>query len=242
MRFGVRHVGSRSGRHRCFRGFDRKIIAVSGKLLGLSESRLFAQFYRLVAHAVSERHLGVFWRPLTTREKACCKSEANYNLPTHPPMIRSTRTSATGAFAACPLLDWRSPCLATENGGKRTLLRLALRAVTCLDGTRGQMNTPSFFLASLCPAILLGLRAIALRRISRAMCLAIDLTILVISMPLGMQLVSWVENSREYPGDHSPGLGLAFYLLFLVWLCCFALWSVRAVVFVFRKYLMAGNH
>lgn len=103
------------------------------------------------------------------------------------------------------------------------------------------MNTPSFFLASLCPAILLGLRAIALRRISRALSLAIDLAILVISMPLGMQLVGWVENFPEYPGDHSPGSGLAFYLLFLVWLCCFALWSVRIVFFVVRKYLMAEN-
>lgn len=103
------------------------------------------------------------------------------------------------------------------------------------------MNTPSFFLASLCPAILLGLRAIALGRISRAMRLAIDLAILVISIPIGIQIVGWVENFPEYPADHSPGLGLAFYLLFLVWLCCFALWSVRAVFFLARKYLMAGS-
>jgi hypothetical protein len=103
------------------------------------------------------------------------------------------------------------------------------------------MNTPSFYLASLCPALLLGLRALALRRISRAMCLAIDLGILVISIPMGMELVGWVENFPEYPGDHSPGLGLAFYLLLLVWLCCFALWSVRVVIFLVRKYLMAGS-
>lgn len=108
-------------------------------------------------------------------------------------------------------------------------------------GQRGTMNTPSFFLASLCPALLLGLRAIALRRISRAMCLVIDLAILVASIPIGVQLVGWVENFPEYPGDHSPGLGIAFYLLFLVWLCCFALWSARVVVCVVRKYLMAGN-
>jgi len=36
-------------------------------------------------------------------------------------------------------------------------------------------------------------------------------------------------------GDHNPGIGVAFALLFLVWLVCMAVWVLRVALFAYRK-------
>ena len=44
-----------------------------------------------------------------------------------------------------------------------------------------------------------------------------------------MELIGRILNFPPDAGDHSPGLGVAFMLLFLVWLVCMILWFIFAV-------------
>ena len=95
------------------------------------------------------------------------------------------------------------------------------------------MDTVGFFLASFCPAILLILRQIVLRRLSIARRLVLDLVILVVSLPTGMELVAWAVHFPDNLGDHSPGIGVAWALLLIVWFICFLIWLVRLAIHAF---------
>ena len=91
------------------------------------------------------------------------------------------------------------------------------------------MTTAEFLLASMLPALLWGLRAVTLRQISARAKLAIDLVLILFSVPIGMELIGRILNFPPDAADHSPGLGVAFMLLFLVWLVCMILWFIFAV-------------
>ena len=57
----------------------------------------------------------------------------------------------------------------------------------------------------------------------------IDLALLIVSLPIGMELVGWAANFPDNPGDHNPGLGVAWALLFIVWFICLLVWLVLGV-------------
>jgi len=97
------------------------------------------------------------------------------------------------------------------------------------------MTTVIFLLTSALPALFWALRAIVLRHISAGAKLLIDLVLLILSAPLAIQIIGWDLNFPANPGDHSPGLGVVFMLLFPVWLVCAALWFVRVLFFAYRK-------
>ena len=89
------------------------------------------------------------------------------------------------------------------------------------------MDTVSFIAASLFPEFVLILRHFALRNLSRLQSICIDLALLIVSLPIGMELVGWAANFPVNPGDHSPGIGVAWALLFVVWFICLLVWLVR---------------
>ena len=97
------------------------------------------------------------------------------------------------------------------------------------------MTTIEYFLASTLPALLWMLRAIALRRFTSGVTLLIDLALFLISGPIAMELIGRILDFPPYAGDHNPGIGVAFALLFLVWLVCMAVWVLRVALFAYRK-------
>ncbi len=96
------------------------------------------------------------------------------------------------------------------------------------------MSTVTFVIASMLPALLLGIRAVIFRRLPRLPRLALDLGILLVSVPAGMWLLAVILHFPSNAGDHNPGIGVAFALLFLVSLACFAIWLARAAILAFQ--------
>jgi hypothetical protein len=97
------------------------------------------------------------------------------------------------------------------------------------------VTTIDYFLASALPALLWMLRAIVLRRVATGATLLIDLALFLISAPIAMELIGRILDFPPYAGDHSPGIGVAFALLFLVWLACMAVWVLRVTLFAYRR-------
>lgn len=97
------------------------------------------------------------------------------------------------------------------------------------------MTTIGYFLASALPALLWMLRAIVLRRFATGATLLIDLVLFLISAPIAMELIGRILDFPPDAGDHSPGIGIAFMLLVLVWLGCMAVWLLRVTIFAYRK-------
>lgn len=92
-----------------------------------------------------------------------------------------------------------------------------------------------YFLASALPALLWMLRVIVLRRFTAGATLLIDLALFLISGPIAMELIGRILDFPPDAGDHSPGIGIAFTLLVLVWLGCMAVWVLRVTIFAYRK-------
>ena len=97
------------------------------------------------------------------------------------------------------------------------------------------MGTVFFVLASVAPAVFLALRAAAFRHRSQRLRLAVDLIILIASLPIGLRLTSAIVHLPADAGDHNPGTGVAFLPLSLVWLFCLVVWLVRAAALAFAS-------
>jgi hypothetical protein len=97
------------------------------------------------------------------------------------------------------------------------------------------LATTNFLLVSATPLVLLGLRMIALRRLRASWSLLLDLVLLLVSVPLGIELIGHVLHFPDNPGDHSPGIGIAFLPLMLVWGLCLLIWLTRLALLVFGK-------
>jgi hypothetical protein len=102
------------------------------------------------------------------------------------------------------------------------------------------MESTGYVLASATPLILLGLRIIALRRLSAGWGLLLDLALLVISVPIGIALVGQALHFPANVGDHSPGIGVALFGLMAVWALCVLAWLTRLAWFAFRKLASAA--
>lgn len=97
------------------------------------------------------------------------------------------------------------------------------------------MGTAVYLLASALPILLLGARALFLRRLSNAARLGLDLILLVASMPIAIKLIGQVLRFPDNIGDHSPGIGVAFVPVCLAALACGFVWLCRLGWFVVRK-------
>ncbi len=97
------------------------------------------------------------------------------------------------------------------------------------------MHAITFLLASAIPAIFLLLRYRFLRGLDFAQRMSLDFLLLVISLPLGTELIGWLEDFPSNPGDHSPGLGVAFVILWPLWFVCLIVWFVRLIEPRFRR-------
>ena len=97
------------------------------------------------------------------------------------------------------------------------------------------MTTIGYILASALPALLWALRAIAFRRLASGAALLVDLALFVVSLPVAMELIGRLLDFPADAGDHNPGIGVAFMLLFLIWLACMSLWFLRLALYAYRK-------
>ena len=97
------------------------------------------------------------------------------------------------------------------------------------------METTEIVLASALPALLWALRAAVFRRLPAKTGLFVDLALFLASLPIAIWLIGRAMNFPADAGDHSPGVGVVFAPLFLVWLLCIAIWLVRAQIFAIRR-------
>jgi hypothetical protein len=97
------------------------------------------------------------------------------------------------------------------------------------------METTEFVLASALPALSWALRATLFRRLPAKTGLFIDLALFLASVPIAIWLIGRAMNFPADAGDHSPGVGVVFVPLFLVWLLCISIWLVRAQILAIRK-------
>ena len=97
------------------------------------------------------------------------------------------------------------------------------------------METVEFVLASALPALLWALRAAIFRRSPAMTRLFIDLALLLASFPIAIWLIGRAMNFPADAGDHSPGVGVVFVPLFLIWLLCISIWLVRAQILAIRR-------
>jgi hypothetical protein len=97
------------------------------------------------------------------------------------------------------------------------------------------METTEFVLASALPALLWALRAAVFRRLPAKTGLFVDLALILVSVPIAIWLIGRAMNFPADAGDHSPGVGVVFAPLFLVWLLCISIWLVRAQMFAIRR-------
>ena len=97
------------------------------------------------------------------------------------------------------------------------------------------METTEFVLASALPALLWALRAAVFRRLPAKTALFVDVALFLVGFPIAIWLIGRAENFPADAGDHSPGVGVVFVPLFLVWLICIGIWMVRVVLFELRK-------
>jgi len=97
------------------------------------------------------------------------------------------------------------------------------------------METTEFVLASAFPALLWALRVAVFRRRPVMTGLFVDLALFLVSFPIAMWLIGRTMNFPADAGDHSPGVGVLFVPLFLVWLLCISIWLVRAQILAIRR-------
>lgn len=97
------------------------------------------------------------------------------------------------------------------------------------------METAEFVLASALPAVLWASRAAVFRGLPAKTRLLVDLALLLVSFPIAMWLIGRAMNFPADAGDHSPGVGVVFIPLLLVWLLCIATWLVRAQIFAIGR-------
>lgn len=98
------------------------------------------------------------------------------------------------------------------------------------------MQNPAYLLACALPLLLTGARMLLLRGLPAAFSLAMDMLLLVISIPLGIMLIGHALHFPSNMGDHSPGIGVAFLPLLLVWIGCSLLWLGRFGWLATRKF------
>ena len=97
------------------------------------------------------------------------------------------------------------------------------------------METTEFVLASALPALLWALRAAFFRRPPATTRLFVDLALFLASFPIAMWLIGQAMHFPADAGDHSPGVGVVFLPLFVVWLLCISIWLVRAQILAIRR-------
>jgi len=93
------------------------------------------------------------------------------------------------------------------------------------------METAAVLLGSVFPLLFWGLRALLLRRLSSGWALLLDLVLLLGSIPCAVEFIGWALNFPPDMGDHSPGVGVIFMGLALVWIVCMMIWLFRLIVF-----------
>jgi hypothetical protein len=81
-------------------------------------------------------------------------------------------------------------------------------------------------LLSLAPVLLLGLTNYFFRRSRRLKRSAIGFVMLLVSFPLGIELIGKVLHVPDDIGDHNPGFGVVFAPLIVIWLLCLSAWFV----------------
>lgn len=93
------------------------------------------------------------------------------------------------------------------------------------------METTIYILASALPALILALRVL----LPAGWRFGLDLMLLVASVPVAMALIGWALKFPRNVGDHSPGIGVAFAPLALIWMCSLLVLLARLGWFVVRK-------
>lgn len=99
----------------------------------------------------------------------------------------------------------------------------------------GGMERVGFVLGSLSPMLFWALRAMIFRGLSAGFRLILDLALFLVSVPFGIWLIGWALKFPDNPGDHSPGIGVVFIYLILVWIVCVLIWLFRLAEFTLRK-------
>ena len=97
-----------------------------------------------------------------------------------------------------------------------------------------------FVLSSASPLLLWALRAVIFRNLPAGYRLIFDTVLLLVSIPLAMELIGWALAFPDNVGDHSPGIGVVFIPLMLVWLVAALIWLSRLLEFTIRKF--RSNH
>jgi hypothetical protein len=97
--------------------------------------------------------------------------------------------------------------------------------------------TVIFVLASASPLLLWVLRALLFRRLPAGYRLIFDLALLLISIPFAVELIGWALKFPDNVGDHSPGIGVVFMPLMMVWMIAALIWLSRLLEFAVRKTL-----
>ena len=96
------------------------------------------------------------------------------------------------------------------------------------------MESAAVFLGSSFPLLFWALRALLLRRLSVGRSLFLDLVLLLGSIPCAVEFIGWALNFPPNMGDHSPGVGVIFIWLALVWIVCTMIWVFRLILFAVR--------
>jgi hypothetical protein len=73
------------------------------------------------------------------------------------------------------------------------------------------------------------------RRTGRLKRAIFGLLMILISLPVGIELIGKVLHFPENIGDHNPGFGVVFVPLIVIWFLCLLEWFVQSVVFALLK-------
>ena len=104
----------------------------------------------------------------------------------------------------------------------------------------GEIETATVLFGSAFPLLFWVSRALLLRRLSVGQALFLDLVLFLGSIPCAMSFIGWALNFPPDMGDHSPGVGVIFAGLVLVWIVCMMIWLFRLVLFAVRM-MRAGT-
>jgi hypothetical protein len=99
------------------------------------------------------------------------------------------------------------------------------------------MDTPGYFLASAVPLLLLAAGHWCFRGLRGRWRLTLDLALLVLSFPFGIALIGWILHFPTNPGDHSPGIGVAFVYLMAMWAIAALIWLILLGVALGKRFL-----